>query len=405
MKRIAALLLLAACLLLSGCGSWMGGSYVSVTPYMSPDDSSGQDVQWISDKEQLIEAVRSMVGRGATEDVFFIRDYPEATLNSDILLARYSVMTSDPLGAFAVEDIQFETGINGGRFTLSVKIDYSRQRSEILRMKTVQGMEEARSAIATALGNMDTELVFYVENYQETDIAQMVEDYAMNRPDRVIEIPRVSVSHYPATGDERVIELTFVYQINRDSLRNMQNQVKQIFESAKLYVSSGETDYEKLLRLYVFLTGGVDMDRIAQQGGDSSITPSYSLLRYGVGDSKAFATVYAAMCNQAGVECMIVSGTRNGEAWFWNIVKDADRYSHVDVVRCVQTGYFRELSDGEMSGYVWDYLEYPVCEGRYEEPTDQDTENTAGEETTDVTAEDTTLPPVQTDATEAPNAP
>ena len=403
MKWIA--VLLAACLLLSGCGSWMGGSYVSVTPYMSPDDSSGQNIKWISDKEQLEEAIRGMVSRGTAEEVFFVRDYLEAALNSDVILVRYSVMTSDPIGAFAVEDIRFETGINGGRFTLSVKIDYSRQRSEILRMKTVQGMEEARKAIATALGNMDTELVFYVEDYQETDIAQMVEDYAMSRPDRVIEIPRVSVSHYPATGNERVIELTFAYQSNRDSLRNMQNQVKQIFESAKLYVSSDEEDYEKLARLYVFLTGGVDTDRLALPGGESSITPSYSLLRYGVGDSRAFATVYAAMCNQAGVECLIVSGTRNGEAWFWNIVKDAGRYSHVDIVRCVQSGYFRERSDDEMSGYVWDYSEYPVCEGQYEEPTEQDTENTAGEETTDVTAEDTTLPPEQTDATEAPDAP
>ncbi len=403
MKRIAAILL-AVCLLLSGCSTWMEGSYVSVTPYMSPDDSEGQDIHWIGDKEQLQEAIRYMVSQGVGEDVFFVRNYLESALNSDMLLVRYGIMNSDPLGAYAVEDIQFETGINGSRFTLSVKIDYSRQRSEILRMKTVQNMEEARSAIATALGNMDPELVFYVENYQDTDVAQMVEDYALSRPDRIIEIPRVSVSLYPATGEKRVVELSFAYQTNRDSLRNMQNQVKQIFESAKLYVSSDESDYEKLMRLYVFLTGGVNVDRVAQQFGESSITPSYSLLRYGIGDSKAFATVYAAMCRQVGVECLSVTGTRNGQAWFWNIVKDGDGYAHVDILRCVQAGYFQEQSDDEMGGYVWDYSAYPVCEREYEIPTEQ-TEATDDPAVTDETAdatEETTLPPDQTDATEAP---
>lgn len=406
MRHFAAMLL-AVCLLLSGCSTWMQDSYVSVTPYMSPDNSGGQDVQWISNKEQLYDAACYMVSQGVAENVFFVRDYQESALKTDVLLVRYGIMNTDPMGAYAVEDIQFETGINGGRFTLSVKIDYRRQRSEILRMKTVQGMEDARTAIATALGNMDTELVFYVENYQDTDIAQIVEDYALSRPDRVIEVPRVSVSLYPAEGTGRIVELSFAYQTSRDHLRNMQAQVDQIFESAKLYVSSDESDYEKLLRLYVFLSGVVDMGRITQQSAGSSITPSYSLLRYGIGDSKAVATVYAAMCRQAGVECLTVSGTRNGEARFWNIVKDGDDYAHVDILRCIQAGYFRQRSDNEMSGYVWDYSEYPACNGQYEAPTEQTeetTENTVSDETADVT-EGITLPPEQTDATEAPEEP
>ena len=405
MKRIAALII-AACLLLSGCGTWMEGSYVSVTPYMSADNNEGHDVQWISDKDQLREAIRLMVHQGVTEDVFFVRDYPESTLITDVIMVRYDIMNTDPLGAYAVEDIQFETGINGGRYTLAVKVAYSRQRTEILRMKTLKGMEAVRSTIANVLGNMDTELVFYVENYQDTDFTQMVVDYAMENPDKVIEIPRVSVSLYPATGENRVVELSFAYQTNRDTLRKMQTQVKQIFESAKLYVSSSESDYEKLSRLYVFLSGGVDEDRVAQQNGGSSITPSYSLLRYGVGDSKAFATVYAAMCRQAGVECLMVSGTRDGEAWFWNIVQDEDRYVHVDVLSCVRAGYFRQRTDDEMVDYVWDYSEYPDCAGTYQPPAEQteETAETTQEESTEAT-EDTTLPPEQTDATQTTQAP
>lgn len=397
MKRIAALLI-ASCLLLTGCGSWMEGSYVSVTPYLSSNNTDGQDIQWVGNKEQLSEAIRYMVNQCVSEDVFFVRDYLENDLKTDMIMVRYDILSKDPMGAYAVQDIQFETGINGGRFTLAVKIDFSRQRSEILRMKTMQGVKDVESAVATALGNMDTELVFYIEDYQETDFAQIAQDYAQENPDKVIEIPRVSVSLYPETGENRVLELSFAYQTSREALRNMQNQVKQIFESAKLYVSGAESNYEKLSRLYVFLTGGIDTDRTAQQSGGSSITPSYSLLRYGVGDSKAFATVYAAMCRQAGVECHVVSGTRNGDAWFWNIVYNGEIYTHVDILRSVQVGYLRQRSDAEMGGYVWDYSEYPVCDGEYQATTDQTEEPV--EETVEATE-----PTEQTDVTTAPETP
>ena len=107
MKRLAAMLL-AVCLLLSGCGTWMEGRYVSVTPYLSQDDHDGQDVQWISNEDELYEVVRYMVNQGVTEDVFFVREYLENELRTDIFLVRFGIMSREPMGAFAVEDIRFE---------------------------------------------------------------------------------------------------------------------------------------------------------------------------------------------------------------------------------------------------------------------------------------------------------
>ena len=261
MKRIA-LVLAAVCLLLSGCVSWMEGNYVSITPYMSPDDSDGQDIHWISNKEQLFDAVRDMVNSGDTDDLFFVRDYGESALNTDKWVVRYNIMNNDPVGAYSVQDIQFELGVNGGRSTLAVNIEYSRQKSEILRMKTLTEMEDVKNALAAALSGMETELVFYMEGYQNTDFAQMVENYARENPNEVVEIPRVGVSLYPDSGENRVVELSFSYQTDRDSLRIMQSHVRQIFESAKLYVSGVEEDEVVLSRLYVFLTGGIDENRI-----------------------------------------------------------------------------------------------------------------------------------------------
>ena len=392
MKRLLAILLAASCLMMSGCGTWMQGSYVSITPYMGQTGSNEQDSAWISNKEQLLDAVRHMINRGITDDVFFIRDYAESDLSTDMILARYAIMSSDPIGAYAVQDIVFEVGVNAGRSLLVVRVDYSRQKSEILQLKRLKDMESSRNEIADALNQMDPELVFYVENYDEVDFVQVVEDYAKANPDLVMELPQVSATVYPTSGDKRVVELDFTYQNSRDELRKMQSQVKQIFESAKLYISGDESTYQALSHLYVFL-----MERNNYRIG-TSITPAYSLLRYGVGDSKAFSMVFAAMCSKTGLECMTVSGTRNGEPWFWNIVKDGDRYCHVDILRCAEQGTFRERADAEMYGYVWDYSAYPVCEMPV-----LPTEATELEEPEQTAApEGTTAPDTVTDPTETP---
>ena len=137
----------------------------------------------------------------------------------------------------------------------------------------------------------------------------------------------------------------------------MQSQVQPVFDSASLYVSGEGEDYQKFSQLYAFL-----MERFDYKF-DTSITPAYSLLRHGVGDCRAFATVYAAMCRSAGLECITVTGTRSGEPWTWNIILDDGCYYHVDLVRSNLAGQFRELTDSEMRTYVWDYSEYPECVG------------------------------------------
>ena len=82
------------------------------------------------------------------------------------------------------------------------------------------------------------------------------------------------------------------------------------------------------------------------------------------------------MCARAGLSALVVSGTRDGESWFWNIIEDDGDYYHVDPAASLMGGDFRELRDEEMEGYVWDYSEYPVCTGPEEPEPAAETENT-----------------------------
>ena len=201
--------------------------------------------------------------------------------------------------------------------------------------------------------------------------AQFVQDYAEENPQTVMEIPQVSQSSY-GTGKDRVVELIFTYQTNRDSLRRMQSQVQPVFDSASLYVSGEGEDFQKFSQLFGFL-----MERFDYKF-ETSITPAYSLLRHGVGDSRAFATVYAAMCRSAGLECMTVTGTRSGEPWTWNIILDNGCYYHVDLLRSSANGQFREYTDRELGNYVWDYSAYPACVGVEASPDTEPTEDPTG---------------------------
>lgn len=231
-------------------------------------------------------------------------------------------------------------------------------------------MEQAEKAIAKALESYDVSVVMLVEDYQEMDFTQLVQDYAQAHPETVMETPQVTVGIYGDT-DARVVELTFTYQNSRDSLRQMQSQVQPMFDSAVLYVSGSGSQRQKFSQLYAFLMERFDYTL------ETSITPAYSLLCHGVGDSRAFAMVYAAMCRDAGLECRIVTGTRAGEPRTWNIVLDNGSYHHVDLLWSYENGSYREFTDQEMSGYVWDYSAYPACT----------TSNTATPDATEQTSE------------------
>lgn len=363
MKQKVILLILAMSLLLSGC-SIFNQSYVSVEPHREQRQTLQNDVIMASNYLELLGALEKMIASGTEVAAIKVPEYPEEDLEHGIRQAVRHSKLNDPIGSYAVEDILYELGSSSGVPAVSVSISYHHNRSEIQRIRKVANTAAAERIIAEALRGYEPSIVMLVDEYKARDYTQFVRDYAEANPQTVMEIPMVRQSSY-GTGRDRVLELIFTYQTSRDSLRRMQSEVQPVFDAASLYVSGEGEDYQKFSQLYGFL-----MERFDYKF-ETSITPSYSLLRHGVGDSRAFATVYAAMCRSAGLECMTVTGTRSGEPWTWNIVLDDGCYFHVDLLRSNLAGEFRELTDVEMRTYVWDYSSYPPCEGRVTEaPTE-----------------------------------
>lgn len=362
MKRLV-LILLAACLLFTGC-SWLDGSYSRVTPHQQHSAGNDSQLEEAENYLQLRTALENMVSAGVESSVISVANFQPEQLSASMDMAVRHVKQSYPIGAFAVDEITYEVGTIGGTAAVDVEITYLHGKSEIQGIRRVDNMEQVETLIAEAMTDYATSLVMLVGDYQATDIQQLAEDFAAANPSVVMENPEVSVQLYPNTGRERVLELKFIYQSSRDSLRNMRQVVQRVFASAALYVSQDALDSQKLSQLYSFL-----MERFDSYQIKTSITPAYSLLNHGVGDSAAFAEVYAEMCVRAGVECQVVVGTRSGEPWCWNIVWDDGYYYHVDLLDCQAWGGYRTLTDEQMGDYVWDYSAYPACAGKpAEEP-------------------------------------
>ena len=210
-------------------------------------------------------------------------------------------------------------------------------------------MTDVQALVRVSLENCSSGLVVLVEDYQARDLVQFVEDHVNSNPQTCMEMPQVAVSVFPELGSSRIIEIIFTYQNSRETLRAMQESVSDIFKSAHFYINPSADNNEKYSQLYSFLMERYDYTL------ETSITPAYSLLRHGVGDSKAFATVYAAICRQAGLNCQVVSGTKAGEAWHWNVLENNGINYHLDLLECNLTGTFSVKTEAEMTGYVWDY--------------------------------------------------
>lgn len=356
MKKAAIALILCGCLSLSACAGVFNGQYVSVQPHEQPSPVAGDGMIEASDYEQLYDALTELVETGTEEGVISVAKYRQERIEADMQQAVEELCRKHPVAAYAVKEIAFDLGSRGGT-ALAVTIAYVHDRAEIQKISQVENIQEAIGAISGALNRCEAGIVLHIKEYEDIDFIQVVESYALYHPELVMEQPRTAVNIYPESGKTRVVEVKFTYQTSRDSLKKMQTQVQPVFDSAVLYVSGDAKEGEKYSQLCSFL-----MERYDYQEG-TSITPTYSLLRHGVGDSRAFAMVYAAMCRQAGLECIVVPGTYNGESRYWNIINDDGIYYHIDLLR----DGFKKRKDKNMDDYVWDYSAYPACGVRSEE--------------------------------------
>lgn len=351
MKRINLIFVILLAIFLCGCSAWMNGYYASAKPHKEQNFGPEQVLAAPKTYEDIELILKNMVESGQQRKTISMEKM-QGDWQGYVSDAVDYVKTTYPMGVYAVSDIDYEIGTNNGKPALAVDIVYCRSSSDIAAVWNAEDIKQVEDIVYDALCAFDLSVAIRMEDYSETDYLQMVEDYAIRFPQFVMETPQVSVMTYPEEGEDRIVELLFHYDTSRTAMRQMREQVDRIFDASEMYVSGDGSVMEKFHQLYSFL-----MNRY-EYTIQPSITPSYSLLHHGLGDSKAFATVYGAMCRRAGLNCETVAGTRNGQVWYWNVLKvDGETY-HVDLLSCLEKDRFFYCTPQELTDYVWDSSAY-----------------------------------------------
>lgn len=352
-KTAIIIICLCLCIGLCGCDMWMQGSYAHVSPHKMPENPNEGERIEVSSYQTLYQALCDIVEKGAASATVYYPNENAVTVQNYMESAVKQVCSSHPMGGYAVDKVTFQVGTKGGVQAIALQVQYNRSFSDIRYINRVDQMQEGVALIYDALKKCGPSATFYVENYSQTDFVQLIKNYVDQNPDVCMEMPQVTVTSYPQTGKERIIEVLFAYENSRDDLRAMQQNVATFFDSAVLSVTENAKTEEKCAQLYRQLVLHYD-----PEGLRTSITPAYSLLHYGVGDSKAYATVYSAMCNKVGVDCAVVVGTKDGKSHYWNAVKVGESYLFIDFLQCARQGAFAIREKEQMKNYVWDYSAY-----------------------------------------------
>lgn len=223
-RRLAALAA-AAALLLSGCG-WMDGSYVSVTPHqVGQSHNTGGSASTVSSYAELRSALIGLIDAGSSKGLFTLSSYPRADAETDMERAVEYAMGVYPIGAYAVEAIDYAFGTGPGAGAISVDISYRYTLAQIEQIRTVRWISGAEEEVEDAVDECADSLVLQISGYQDVDFGEIVREYARMYPERVMEVPEVEVAIYPDRGDTRVVELRFSYRTSREQLRSMREQV------------------------------------------------------------------------------------------------------------------------------------------------------------------------------------
>ncbi len=347
MKRkwiwLAAVLALTA--LLGGCAV-LRGNYVSIEPHHGEDVRVETEITDVYNYSELQRILVSLVEDGIQRKVISVPTMNQSNIHYYMDAAINYITEKYAIGAYFVDEMKYELGVNAGLPAIVIDITYTQEQTQILRLNRVKDMDAAATTVKAALDACEGKVVFLVEDYQDMDFTALIRNHAYMYPQRVVEIPQVTVSTYPETGAQRVVELLFTYENDSNDLLTMQNFVRAIFTSARLYAERNTDDAEKYAQLYSFL-----MERFAYSF-ETTKAPAYHLLREGIGDSEAFACVYAAMCREVGLDCRAVWGKMDGKPRVWNALTIDGTDYYIDLLACYQGDGFCMMRQWEMGAYT-----------------------------------------------------
>lgn len=363
MKRRILPVLLAAVLLLSSLSACRSAEYLHIQEHVDP--FSYKETTEETESPRLIassyydlrDVLISQMMDGAEHSQIFLENYTADVENDMKRLVTY-MTDSDPVGAYAIDYINYELFSGQHEQSVAVDVVYRRSASEIAAIRSVRGNEQADNFVIAALEEFAPSVTLQISGYVQEDFEKTIREYCLYHPEKTVPCSDFSVSIYPKTGNVRVAEFHFSYEQTKEELRSTVSDTAVALSSAYNYMRYGQTQKDCASLALSYLVGRF-------QYTESDNATVYSLLCKGEANSMAFASVFAYLCRNADIDCVIAEGTKNEIPYDWVMIQIDNAWYHLDVYDTVMNES-RELelkTDDQMTEYQWDTEAYPVCNG------------------------------------------
>ena len=365
--------------LLSGCQFMTNGEYLSVTDHENSE--SGEDQRGVivsaSNYEELTAAMLSFVSHHDSYGIIRAVGY-DGDIEAEASEACMEVSYNTPMGAYAVYYMSCSVSKIVSYYEVELSITYKKTAEEIDAVEKLTSRYGIQSKMAVALGSYGRTVAFYTDSTEMTEefFQDIIEELYYKKGTSPVAIPDVSVTFYPEESQPtelRIIEVDFNYMFSPSTMINVEKElmrnVKQLADEAE-----GLNDQEALFLMCTRLAAIAEYVPDPEDDGlydraDTRYT-AYGALVGGKAASEGLAMGYKLLCDELGIEALVVTGRYNGNKHAWNIVNLNGTYYHVDVSRCFAEGVAEIFlkSDNEMpSAYKWDREKYVECPTSYPE--------------------------------------
>lgn len=400
MKKRLPALLLAAALLLSGCSLYQA-DYSWSEPYSGALVPVGGDAAEVRNLSMLKSALLNLISAHAESGALSFQHYSGSAVD-DLAAVCLEIRTENPLGAYAVESISFDTSRIVSYYIADVSIVYKRTAEEIRAVQEVFSREELSAALQGALARFDQSLALrvYTASVDADYLAALVRELYFADPAVTVAEPELAVESYPAEGASRIYALSLSYGRAPGVLEERSRVLRAAVSALEAEAPEGDETARALWcarTVYALLLDG------AEPSGAYAGTAYGALVEHSA-DSKGAALAMQLLCTAVGVDCRVVAGSvgaMGAEEHYWNILTADGETGHADVATLGAERPVFGFSDENLWGtYIWDTESYPACAGttRYDElfpkPAEETPEPTEPAETAPPAPEETEAPEI-----------
>jgi len=359
-KKIQLLLvLIITILMLTGCSALFFDTYYSEKDFQGNQSIDlDSDVQMVHSYAELRRLVFNLMNNHEESMALRFAGYT-GNVMSDIASVCNAVKTESAYGAYCVDYVSYDLTQIVSYYEATINISYKYTSEELAQLKTTNNHESFSMLLADELTQETPKVIVKVNNgtSDHGTVVDLIEQTVREYPLSVSYFPEFTVRIFSGNSSQKIYEVNVVYDENMDNDR----RVEQLRDTIQMLTASlnYENDALKLLSIAETMKGQFDFDETA---GNTA----YDALIEKTANSEGVSSSFKALCDEIGIECLIVNGKLDRGEHFWNIVKIDNQYYHFDLSALNEHGpmnsLFRSDADQQVN-YWWDQSVYPDCVG------------------------------------------